>query len=166
MRRSWSLLLRLLLLTLAGSLAWPASASAEIGDRWALHAGVFDTDGERIPELGIEYRFRPLEIKSVSLVPAVGVSTTEEENAWIYAGLRFDWEVSEHWVVTPHFAVSLYDAGEAKDLGGPVEFRSGLEVSYRFGRSSRVGILFYHLSNADIYPDNPGANTFALKWGF
>ena len=161
MSRSW-----LLLLALAAALARPSVASAEVGDRWAFHAGAFDTADERIAELGIEYRFAPFEIKGVPLVPAVGAAAAEDGNAWVYAGVRFDWEVSERWVLTPHFAVSLYDAGEGKDLGGPIEFRSGLELSYRITDESRLGILFYHLSNADLYEDNPGTNTLALKWGF
>lgn len=161
MKRSW-----LSILAVAVLLARPTVASAGDRDRWALHVGAFDTADERIPELGIEYRFAPFEIKGVPFVPALGAAATEDENAWIYAGVRYDWEVSRHWVVTPHFAVSLYDAGRGKDLGGPLEFRSGLEVSYRFDHGSRLGILFYHLSNADLYPDNPGTNSLALKWGF
>ena len=36
------------------------------------------------------------------------------------------------WRLTPGFAVSIYEEGsEGKDLGGPVEFRSSLELSRR-----------------------------------
>lgn len=153
----------LLVLVLAASLS-PA-AWAQKAQGWAVHAGTFDTADDPTPELGIEYRFVPFKIKGVPFIPALGAAATEDKNAWVYGGVRYDWNVSKHWVLTPNFAVALYEAGDGKDLGGPIEFRSGLEVSYRFNGGSRLGLLFYHMSNNDYYDPNPGSNSLVVKWG-
>lgn len=162
---------------LAGSLTTSA-ALAENGEvsnhrlddraHWALSFGVYDTaaEDERATELGIEYRLRPYKIKGVPLRPAFGIAGTSEGNAWIYGAIAYEWKLGERWVVIPQTGVSLYEEGDGKDLGGPIEFRSGLEVNYRFRGGSRVGLLFYHLSNADIYDHNPGSNSLILKWSF
>ena len=68
--------------------------------------------------------------------------------------------------MTPQFAVTLYEDGDGKDLGGPLEFRSGLEVAYDFARGPTVGLLFYHLSNGDFYDFNPGSNSLVLTVAF
>lgn len=146
-----------------------ASASPVLGEAqgWAVAAGSFDIEGDPTPEAGVEFRFSPLPVGGVQwlgLVPAMGVSGTSDGGVWLYGNVRLDLEVSDHWVITPQFAVTLFEDGDGKDLGGPVEFRSGLEVSYRFGRGSRLGVLFYHLSNARIYDDNPGSNSLVLVW--
>ncbi|MEE8526591.1 MAG: acyloxyacyl hydrolase [Thermoanaerobaculia bacterium] len=147
------------------------AARADEGGAWAFSVGKFDIARDAKPlEGGIQYRFRPLALWSVPLTPMVGVSATEDGSAWIYAGLRYDFELSERWALTPNLAVSLYDEGDkGKDLGHVVEFRSGLEISYRLGKNRgggptgpRIGLLFYHLSNASISEDNPGSNSLVL----
>jgi lipid A 3-O-deacylase len=151
-------------------LAAPGALAAQ-GGGWAFSAGKFDIARDEKPvEAGIEYRFRPFRLWSVRLTPMAGLSATEDGNAWIYAGLRYDFDLSARWVLTPNFAVSLYDqGGDGKDLGHVVEFRSGLEISCRLGKDHgsgpvgpRLGLLFYHLSNASLSEVNPGSNSLVL----
>ena len=52
------------------------------------------------------------------------------------------------------------------DLGGPVEFRSSIEVSYALNRWTRLGVYVAHLSNASIYSRNRGAETAGLALSF
>lgn len=132
---------------------------------WAIHSGAFDLAESSTAEMGVEYRLAPFSLKKVEIVPAFGLSGTSDGGVWLYGGLRYDWELSDHWIVTPSVGVSLFEEGDGKNLGGPIEFRSGLEISYRFHRRSRLGVLFYHLSNARIYDDNPGSNTLNFVWG-
>ncbi len=133
---------------------------------WAAQGGIYNTADDDNPlELGVEYRFAGLKVPglpvSMALKPAVGISGTEDGNGWIYGGLRLDLKLGG-WVVTPQFAVALYEDGDGRDLGGVVEFRSGLEIGYRLAAGPRVGLLFYHLSNADFYDFNPGSNSLVL----
>ena len=143
-------------------------AAAQDAKGWVVSAGGFDFVGnDKAVEAGVGFRFRPLFLnreKSVALVPAVGVSAQHEGSAWVYGAVRLDWEVSDGWYFTPTFGVSIYEEGDGKDLGGPIEFRSGIELSRRLRGGSRVGILFYHLSNSRIYELNPGEESLVLTW--
>jgi hypothetical protein len=62
----------------------------------------------------------------------------------------------------PFTGAGLYEEGDGKDLGGPVEFRSGLEVAVRAGARWWVGLSYYHLSNAVLYDRNPGEESLVL----
>ncbi|MEM6454517.1 MAG: acyloxyacyl hydrolase [Acidobacteriota bacterium] len=135
----------------------------------AIYGGIFDVlEDETSEEFGLEYRFKPRKVFGwIDLKPVIGATVGTDDNRWIYAGFRYDWELSEHWVVTPSFAVSLYDEGdEGKDLGGPIEFRSGIEIAARFANGHRLGLTLYHLSNARIYDRNPGSESLVLTWSF
>lgn len=155
-------------------LAWiPASgALAQGASGWAVYGGLYDTASEddQPLELGLEYRWPAIRPDvfhpRLALVPTAGIAGTEDGNAWVYGGLRLDVALGEHWVTTPQFSITLYEDGDGKDLGGVLEFRSGLEVAYRFENGHRLGVLFYHLSNADFYDRNPGSNSLVLTWGF
>ncbi len=152
---------------LLAALLLAAAPGVALAGQWALYGGVYDTDSTsgHPTELGLEHRFGALKIPKVALSPAVGIAGTDDGNVWGYGGLRLDLTLGR-WVITPQFAVSLYDAGDGKDLGGEVEFRSGLEVAYDFAKGPKVGLLFYHLSNADVYDFNPGSNSLVLTLAF
>jgi hypothetical protein len=145
--------------------AWPvAPAMAEEGAELAVSAGAYDIAKTKSIEAGLEYRFRS---RVWGLVPAVGGAVTEDGAIWAYGGLRRPFRLGPGWRLTPGFAVALYEEGSTgKDLGGPAEFRSSLELGYRFARGSSLGLAFYHLSNASIYDDNPGSNSVILSWAF
>lgn len=149
---------------LALALALPCAARAENG--WVLGAGAFDIgQTETQWELGLEHRFASFELFSwLPLTPAVGVSVTDRESFYVYTGFRYDWHIGEKWVATPHFAAGFYEQGDGKDLGGEIEFRSGLEITRKLKNGGRIGVTFYHLSHANIYDDNPGAESLLFVW--
>ncbi len=149
---------------LALTLATHAGAMGLKG--WSVYGGIYNTANDDNPtELGVEYRFAGIKIPKfpafIVLKPAAGIAGTEDDNFWAYGGLRLDFKLGS-WAVTPQFAVSLYEQGDGRDLGGVVEFRSGIEVARSFAAGPRVGLLFYHLSNADFYDFNPGSNSLVL----
>ena len=45
-----------------------------------------------------------------------------------------------------------------------LEFRSGIEVAWRFDNRSRLGVEFTHISNAGIYDRNPGTETLTVNY--
>ena len=45
-----------------------------------------------------------------------------------------------------------------------MEFRSSLELAYRFDNRARLGLSFYHLSNASLDDNNPGTEVFSLNY--
>ena len=57
-----------------------------------------------------------------------------------FAGLLIDLYLFGRVVITPSFAPGVYYAGRGKDLGFPLEFRSQVELSYRFLSGARIGV--------------------------
>jgi lipid A 3-O-deacylase len=133
-------------------------------DRIAFGVGSFGVlDTPRSAELGVELRFAP---RAFGLRPVVGGAINSDQGGYLLGGLRRDFNAGERWIVTPHFGVTLFDEGDGKDLGHVIEFRSGLELAYRLGERSRLGISFYHLSNAGLADTNPGSESLVLVYSF
>ncbi len=158
-----------ILLTVLVLLTTTASPTWALDPGWALSLGIFDTARDGDPEAGIEYRFEPFRVQrgwlaKFPLKPALGLSATTEGNFWFYGGLRHDFALNKRFRLTPQFAIALYEDGDGKDLGGALEFRTGLELAYRLANGTRLGVAFYHLSNASIYDHNPGSNSLVLTW--
>jgi lipid A 3-O-deacylase len=49
-------------------------------------------------------------------------------------------------------------------LGAPIEFRSGVDLAYKFADLSRLGVSFQHTSNAGIGKSNPGEQEVLLVY--
>ena len=98
------------------------------------------------------------------LSPTVGGLATQNGTLYAYGGLRFDVPLGEKWVMTPQWATGIYFADQGRDLGGALEFRSGIELTRRIGERSRIGVLLYHLSNASFYRFNPGTESLVLTY--
>ena len=62
-----------------------------------------------------------------------------------------------------HTMAGLYDKGDGVDLGGPIEFRSGIEVGYQARSGVRMGLGVDHRSNAGLYSTNPGLETVHFR---
>lgn len=126
------------------------------------HQGV-DTAGL----FGAEYR---AEAWDYGIRPTLGISVDSDGDVYGYTGIHWDIKLSDPWTLSPNFMVGLYNhASGGEDLGGAIEFRSGLEVSYTLANQQRLGVAFNHMSNASIYDDNPGAEnlifTYSLPLG-
>lgn len=124
-----------------------------------------DSEGGQ-PEHGavdfrFEYRFGrsllPVIEDFAKLKPWVGVEATSDGALYGAAGILFDIPVGP-FIVTPSFGAGLYHDGAGKDLGSLIEFRSMLEVGYRFENEMRITAQFSHISNAGITRNNPGSN--------
>ena len=87
---------------------------------------------------------------------------TIEGTSYLYAGLNFDLFAGEKIVIAPGFAAGWYRAGGGKNLAVILEFRSGVELAWQFEDASRLGVHFYHLSNASLGSRNPGEESLVL----
>lgn len=96
--------------------------------------------------------------------PIAGVMVNSEWGGEAYAGVAVDLFFGNRIVVTPSFAPGYYWRGSSKNLGSPIEFRSAIAAAYRFDDRSRLGLEFYHLSNAGIDIHNPGTEVLLLKY--
>jgi len=148
------------LLLSAGSAA--AQEAYREPDFITIGAGAFDFDDDMTAaELDVQIR---LNNRLWLLRPQLGVFVTDDAGYYAYAGIFTDIYFGRRWVLSPSIAVGGNSEGNGKDLGGPVEFRSAVELAYRFDDRSRLGLQFGHLSNAGLYDDNPGANFLILNY--
>jgi len=157
--------------------AYSAAAQVTFGSpadppRIAIGGGAFDV----LPHINpansrttgmvlAEYRFGDV---MWIVAPFVGVLGTGQGAFYGYGGIGFDINIAERFVVTPSTTVGYFTRGSGIDLGANCEFRSGAEFAYRFESLNRVGVGFYHISNATIGKHDPGAEfvTFVLTMPF
>lgn len=130
------------------------------GEELSLNTGTFGVgDTEELFVVGAEYRAKPV---WEGVRPIVGASLLEDGGNYVYAGARYDWDVADRWQLSPSLAAGIYSA-ESLDLGGPVEFRSGLDAGYRLNDDWKIAVGFYHLSNGGIYSENGGSEALLLS---
>lgn len=96
--------------------------------------------------------------------PMVGGMATTDGSLYGYAGFGTDFFFGNRWVITPSIAIGAYSEGGGMDLGHVVEFRSAITFAYRFNDRSRLGLRFYHLSNAGLGDDNPGVEVLDITY--
>ena len=119
----------------------PFSIQAKDSSHLALGFGAFDmNDNKTTGEQRIEYRHGE---RYLSLFkPFAGIMRTNDEAYYGYLGIGIDLYFGKCRcvVLQPNFAVGIFDDGvdhgdgytAGKDLGGGLEFRSGVELAYRF----------------------------------
>lgn len=131
-------------------------------------AGYYDVIGDNEGDDGAglfraELRFP---VEQWAIRPFVGVEATTSESFYGYTGILVDVFLGDNVVLSPNFAVGLYAQGDARDLGSVVEFRSGVEAAYRWDNGARLGVVFHHLSNAEIGDSNPGVETLSVNFSW
>lgn len=152
--------------------------SAAPPDWISFSGGDYDLMREkhRTAEFAMEYKFHVRSwgspFRCLDFLPLVGVMTNVQGGGYVYTGINFDFLFFERLVFAPGFAAGYYWQGHGKNLGYPLEFRSGIEVGWQFSDFTRLGVHFYHLSNASLGKKNPGEESFVfyydipLKRGF
>lgn len=126
----------------------------------SLGAGAFNAlKTNVVPQFQIEYRTA---LSIIMARPFFGAFTTTDFNFYLYAGIGWDLHFSKHIVVNGSFAPGLYLQGHGKNLGYPLEFRTAIELAYKFENKARLGVQFSHISNASIVKRNPGAESLIL----
>ncbi len=98
--------------------------------------------------------------------PLLGFNYTTADASYGYFGLSTDLFFGDCkcFIVTPTLAAGWYVNGDEIRLGHKVEFRSGGDIYYRFKNKVRIGMGFYHISNAGLGESNPGAEQAILKY--
>lgn len=140
------------------------AAAAEDGDLVALGLGGYDVlHNYTAAQARVEYRFHE---SLLYIQPLLGVLGTNRKTVYAYFGLRSDILFFQHYVLMPVEAVGYFNQGNGKVLGSHIEFKSGLELAYRFDGGSRLGLAFDHISNAGITAKNPGTESLLLVWSF
>ncbi|MBT4891084.1 MAG: acyloxyacyl hydrolase [Rhodospirillales bacterium] len=149
---------------LAGS-AVSSVAHADDPAFLSFSAGAYDFNkrDDTATEFRLEYRS---DYKMWELKPFAALSGTTNGTYFVGAGVLMDVYFGRRIVLTPSFAPHYYSKGsdDNKDLGHNLEFRSQVEVAYRFDNRSRLGLAVAHYSNASIGNKNPGSEILSLYY--
>jgi hypothetical protein len=144
--------------------------AGEIPDLFSVAMGAYDFTRahHRCLEFEVEYKFHIKKLKSpldcLEFRPLLGVMATARGSGYVYLGINFDLLFLNHLLFAPGFAAGGYWKGRGKNLGYPLEFRSGIEVAWQFSDWRRLGVHFYHLSNASLGKRNPGEESLVFYY--
>ena len=145
--------------------AGAATAAAEDIGRFTVGAGAYDVlqqDDNLAAAFDVEWRpgVRYFDV----IAPFAGGFVTGERSTYGYVGFGLEFVIADQFVIMPFTGAGLYARGAGNDLGGPVQFRNGLELGYRFDNGSQIGVSGSHISNANIYDENPGTEVLMLHY--
>ncbi len=110
--------------------------------------------------IGIEYYSGR---KLFFLGPVLGLLANHDGGLYGFGGLYVDLAFGD-WRITPLAVAGGYHKGESVELGGPFQLMLGGTAAYRLASGVRIGISFRHLSNADLYEKNPGAEALFVSF--
>ena len=137
---------------------------ADDPDFLTIAAGWFDFNRQKDQggEFRLEYRS---DYKLWHFNPFATSAVTSNGMTFVGGGILLDVFLGRRIVITPSFAPTLYQGGTSDlDLGHVLEFRSQLEIAYRFDDRSRLGLSLSHYSNASLSDSNPGTESFLLNY--
>ena len=142
------------------------TAVAAPPDWISVAGGIYNcSKPQRIAELEIEYKFHIRQWGSpfhfLEFLPLVGVMANVKGGGYLYGGLNFDLLFGQV-VLAPGIAAGYFWRGNGKNLGYPLEFRSGVELGWQCQDGRRFGLHFYHLSNAGLGKTNPGEESLVF----
>ena len=139
----------------------------------SVYAGTWDTidkeGDDKTNLLGIEHKnkdlFRNTWIGRFS--PTTGAIVTGKSSIYLYTGIEADYNLGPV-NISPSFAPGYYEAGNGKDLGSALEFKSELKVGVDLFENANLGYSYSHISNNDWGDVNPGTDnqsiTFSKKY--
>lgn len=142
----------------------PVASAADDPDYLTLSAGWFDFNrqNDEGAEFRLEYRS---DKKFWEIKPFATLAVASNGMTFIGAGILMDIYMGRRWVVTPSFVPTWWRGKtDSLDLGHALEFRSQLEVAYRFDDRSRLGLSISHYSNASSSDINPGSESVMINY--
>lgn len=127
----------------------------------SLGVGTFDTlrPKERMLQFQAEYKWSA---SWYGIQPIACAMATEKGSLYFCFGACYDIYLGKYLVLTPSFAPGIYFKLGGKELGFPLEFRSSISLAGEFRNCHRLGLQFYHISNAKFGFKNPGEESLIL----
>ena len=135
--------------------------------KFNFYSGMFDfsDDGKSSAIFGFQHQNENLLRDSFlgTLSPVTGALITADNATYVYTGVHAQYKVGKI-NLTPSFTPGLYSAGNGKDLGHIVEFKSEIQLSIDLLNNSELGLSYNHISNASLSEKNPGANSYMFNF--
>tara|TARA_Y100000590_G_scaffold238503_1_gene268297 strand:- start:713 stop:1249 length:537 start_codon:yes stop_codon:yes gene_type:complete len=130
-------------------------------------SGMFDfsDDNQASGFIGLQHQNDDLYRKSFlgKISPITGGFLTEKSAFYFYTGAQAEYDLGL-FTITPSFAPGYYNAGDGKDLGSVLEFKSEIQMSLNLTDSTEFGMSYNHISNASLGDKNPGANSYLINF--
>ena len=131
-----------------------------------FYSGVFDFSDTKQAAgiLGLQHQNDELYRNSFlgKISPITGGFLTENNAVYLYTGAQAEYNLGI-LTITPSFAPGYYNAGNGKDLGHALEFKSEVQMSLNLSDSTEFGMSYNHISNASLGTKNPGANSYMIN---
>ena len=135
----------------------------------SFYTGIFDTidkEGDDKANLvGIEHRnnnlFRNTFLGKFS--PITGAFITDKNSVLLYTGIEATYDVGP-LSIKPSFSPGFYEAGDGKDLGSVLEFKSELRIDLNIFDDIKIGYAYSHVSNNDWGNINPGIDNQTITF--
>mgnify|MGYP001158096099 CR=1 FL=1 len=139
----------------------------------SVYTGTFDIidkeGDDKTSLVGVEHKnenlFRDTWIGKFS--PTTGAFITGKDSIYLYTGIEAKYNLGPV-SISPSFAPGYYEAGDGKDLGSDLEFKSEIKFGVDLFKDSNLGYSYSHISNNDWGDKNPGTDnqsiTFSKKF--
>ena len=121
-------------------------------------AQIFDNAGYPFCAVG----WHPAARFAGPLGPELLFAAGRHHECYAAAGLFCDLPLASRLVLSPSFDAGFYDDADGYDLGCAIQFRTSLQLAWRFSSGARLGLSLAHISNASLGHHNPGTETLAL----
>ena len=136
-----------------------------------FYAGSFDTIDKEGDDKAILYGFEhnnPILFRDTFIgkfSPISGGFVTDKSSIYLYTGIQAQYDIGPLKIL-PSFAPGYYEAGDGKDLGSVLEFKSEIKLAYDVYGSSKIGFSYSHISNNDWGEGgkNPGVNNKTITF--
>ena len=129
--------------------------------------GMFDWSDHKQKSglVGLQHQNDELFIEGGSGIfsPITGAFITSKNAFYIYTGVQAEYQLGS-LAITPRFAPGYYGAGNGKDLGYPLEFKTEIQMSYDLSNTTHLGMSYNHISNASLGDKNHGANSYMFNF--
>ena len=135
--------------------------------KFNIYSGMFDfsDNGKRSTLIGFQHQNVELNRDTFlgNLSPITGAMFTADNAAYVFTGVQANYSLGILNII-PSFTPGLYEAGDGKDLGHMLEFKSEVQLSLDLPKDSQFGFSYNHLSNASLGDKNPGANSYMFNF--
>ena len=111
-------------------------------------------------EAGLEHRWSE---QLWHFKPLIGAFANSKSGGFFYAGVSFDFAITNNLELGVGIAPGIYHKGHGKSLGGPVDIKSQLELWWVFGDQYKLGAAIAHISHSGLYKSNPGIETVSAQ---
>ena len=131
--------------------------------QYSFYTGTFDLidkEGDDQTGLfGIEHQNEDLFRETIlgKFSPVTGAFMTGKSSIYLYTGVQARYDLGPINII-PSFAPGYYDAGDGKDLGSALEFKSEIKFDIDIFKNSKIGYSYNHISNNDWGDINPGTD--------